>query len=184
MEISSLTSYFQRLQELKNVTNTQTTSSQEIYSQPTSQTIQTDMYIPSGETRTEPIPSENYNNMFKNMGQIMPPPQPMDMSQISIGKTSTDSSQSDTSEDSILSQISQSMNVRSDSIFDTMNSLGIEESDLTDLDTMEELLTALNEGAAQKGLPSFDDFTSILDQLLEESETTASKSTTTDNSIA
>lgn len=193
MEINNLTSYLQKLTQLDSTTsNTYNTGQNQ--TTVTMPTEGVDMYIPSGDSGSEVLTSDNYNDILSQMSQMMPPPPPpMDLSQVSTDDTTsvdgvssttsattaaTDASTStDTAAESVLSilnEISSTMHVNADSIADTMDELGMTVSDLYDSDKMEELVNALNQGAADRGLPTIDNLDSIISSLSDFATSSAS----------
>lgn len=142
-----------------------------------------DMYIPSeqsSETQTG-IPSQQYNDMRPPMPPMAPPEETSETEATTLLTDSEETSESS----SILSTISEVMRVNTDSIEAAMEELGISKEDLTDEDSLTELLDALASGATERGLgtASESEIASLISQLTaatESSETTTEEAESTD----
>ena len=142
-----------------------------------------DAYIPSEQNDDSQmaIPSQQYNDMRPPMPPMAPP---KEASETTASTSETDSDSDDTSESSsILSSISDVMRVNTDSIEAAMDKLNISEDELTDADTLTELLDELKNGATARGLGSASDseIASLIASLTENSE---SDETTTEETVS
>ena len=151
-----------------------------------------DSFIPSeqNDDSQTAIPSQQYGDMRPPMPPMAPPMENGEETTASTATTastvSTDSDSDDTSESSsILSSISSVMRVNKDSIEAAMDKFGISEDDLTDEDTLTELLDELQNGATSRGLGSASEseianlIASLTDDS-ESSETTAEETVSTE----
>ena len=137
------------------------------------------------------IPSEQYNEMKPSMNMMRPPMPPMappeesSTAEETVSATEDDTDDADDTDDStssILSSISDTMRVNQDSIKAAMEKLGLSEDDLTDEDSLTELLEELNNGAKQRGLPSAGD-TAIQNLITEITGSTSSDTASTVDSV-
>lgn len=191
MEISNLTTYWQKIQSAKSAAEDSSSVSSST-AQAASESAAYDMYIPSNETGDEIFCSDNYNDIMSQNRPMMPPPPPPEMSSEEDSSsdsstsatdsltTATDSSSTVDKTDAaiassfsdLLNQISSTMRVNQDSILQTMDELGLSASDLYTSDGMSQLVTALNEGASERGLQtvsSLDESISSLTSYASES---------------
>lgn len=146
-----------------------------------------DSYVSSSEdTETEMvIPSEQYNEMKPSMNSMRPPMPPMappDDDSTTTDETSAaaaETDDTDVSTDSALSLISSTMRVNQDAIEAAMDKLGLTEDDLTDEDSLTELLDELTDGAKQRGLPTADEtaIAGLITELTEEGSTATTAET-------
>ena len=157
MEINNLSQYLAQIQAQQEVTQrkTEETERQNSSSQ---ESVAMDTYIPTQILDIDmPMPSATYDQTGSmKEGQTF--------TASSTSTTVADSAQSSTSVsdtmDSILSQISQTMRVNEDTITSTLDELGLTTADLLNADNMALLTNALNEGAAERGLPTVEDLDS------------------------
>ncbi len=189
MEISNLTSFWQKVQTAQSADEDITSNLSSTSGQAAEEYAAYDRYIPSNETGDEIFCSDNYNDILSQNRSMMPPPPPPEMNSddSSTSTTETDSSTTATDTDTtvdetdtaiassfsdLLNQISSTMRVNPDSILQTMDELGLSASDLYTSDGMSQLVTALNEGASERGLPTvtnLDDSISSLTSYASES---------------
>lgn len=194
MNVSSISStdyqlYLQKLREEQKTQNQDVVSTTQ---QMPSFSQDMDSYIPSEQNDDSQmaIPSQQYNDMRPSMPPMAPPEEASETAAstaTTASTVSTDSDSDDTSESSsILSSISSVMRVNTDSIEAAMDELNISEDDLTDEDTLTELLDELTSGATERGLGAASDseIANLIASLTEDAEssetTTAEETVTTD----
>ncbi|MCR5665585.1 MAG: hypothetical protein K6G01_02030 [Eubacterium sp.] len=116
-----------------------------------------DSYIPTQRPDDMPIPTGTYNASGMMVGELpdLPP----------IEATNTDSQTNTSSE--FMDALSQAFRANEDSIQMTMDSLGLTVEDLADEENMTALAAAMNEGAANLGLPQIEDLEGTVDSLME-----------------
>ena len=174
MEVNSTSSieyqkYLQRLQAMQEASRTTAEQSAAASFFSTSSSDSSDSYIPSEEESGSDvtIPSEQYNDMkpmMNGMRPMMPPMAPPEDESESTADTAsaseteaTDDTTDEDTADSIISSISSTMHCRTDSVTAAMEKLGLTEDDLSDEDSLTELLDELNDGAKKLGLPVTSD---------------------------
>lgn len=125
---------------------------------------ETDTYISGLSAEDLPIPTSNYNasGMMADERPPMPPMPPVE----EMEETSSEST-SKSSEEEILSQLSDTFRANADSILSTMDELGLSIEDLEDEENLKKLAAAMNEGAANLGLPTAGDTDTLVEQLKE-----------------
>ncbi len=196
METNTLSSYFQKLQELASVANASTLPQQTQTNIPTTDTS-TDMYIPSGDTGDEILCSDNYNNLANQKSQMMPPPPPpTDVSEsedtydklFGVSSISTEEANS-SSVLSLIQELSNSLNVDTDSLLSSLNNLGIASSSLSDSSSFEDLISTLNSSSSDSSLSSVsstDELLATIEKLLLDAmqEDTSSSETDASNLLS
>jgi len=128
---------------------------------------ESDSYVPGIRAEDMPMPSFNYDSTGMMAGERppMPPMPPME----ETAEISTESGERETSsgEEALLAQLSQAFRANEDSILATMEELGLSLEDLQDEENLSTLAAAMNEGAAERGLPTVDDLDSLVSWLHE-----------------
>ena len=119
---------------------------------------------------------------MNSMRPPMPPMAPPDDDSTTTDETSAaaaETDDTDVSTDSALSLISSTMRVNQDAIEAAMDKLGLTEDDLTDEDSLTELLDELTDGAKQRGLPTADEtaIAGLITELTEEGSTATTAET-------
>ncbi len=111
-----------------------------------------DSFVSSMSLSGEAIPSGTYDASGMMVGELPPVP----------GVNTNNDTNMDSS---FLSQLSETFRANEDSILSAMESLGLALDDLSDKDNLTALANAMNEGAANLGLPTIDDLDSTVDSL-------------------
>ena len=169
VESSSYEAYLEALEEWKQkMQETQATQQKE-------ETSATDSYVPgiSQMDMDIPMPSSTYNAQGMMSGERPPmppmPPQEMDEATESTQVTGTTQAQGTAAAgtEALLEELSETFRTNPDSILMKLDELGLSLEDLGDEDNLASLATAMNEGAANMGLPTIEDLDSAVSTLHE-----------------
>lgn len=169
VESSSYEAYLEALEEWKQkMQETQATQQKE-------ENSATDSYVPgiSQMDMDIPMPSSTYNAQGMMSGERPPmppmPPQEMDEATESTQVTGTTPAQGTaaTGTEALLEELSETFRTNPDSILMKLDELGLSLEDLGDEDNLASLATAMNEGAANMGLPTIEDLDSAVSTLHE-----------------
>lgn len=169
VESSSYEAYLEALEEWKQkMQETQATQQKE-------ENSATDSYVPgiSQMDMDIPMPSSTYNAQGMMSGERPPmppmPPQEMDEATESTQVTGTTQAQGTaaTGTETLLAELSETFRANPDSILMKLDELGLSLEDLSDEDNIASLATAMNEGAANMGLPTIEDLDSAVSTLHE-----------------
>ena len=169
VESSSYEAYLEALEEWKQkMQETQATQQKE-------ENSATDSYVPgiSQMDMDIPMPSSTYNAQGMMSGERPPmppmPPQETDETTESTQVTGTTQAQGTaaTGTEALLEELSETFRANPDSILMKLDELGLSLEDLGDEDNLASLATAMNEGAANMGLPTIEDLDSAVSTLHE-----------------
>lgn len=169
VESSSYEAYLAAMEEWKQkMQETQATQQKE-------ENSATDSYVPgiSQMDMDIPMPSSTYNAQGMMSGERPPmppmPPQEMDEATESTQVTGTTETQGTaaTGTEALLEELSETFRANPDSILMKLDELGLSLEDLGDEDNLASLATAMNEGAANMGLPTIEDLDSAVSTLHE-----------------
>lgn len=169
VESSSYEAYLEALEEWKQkMQETQATQQKE-------ENSATDSYVPgiSQMDMDIPMPSSTYNAQGMMSGERPPmppmPPQEMDEATESTQVTGTTETQGTAAAgtEALLEELSETFRTNPDSILMKLDELGLSLEDLGDEDNLASLATAMNEGAANMGLPTIEDLDSAVSTLHE-----------------
>ena len=169
VESSSYEAYLEALEEWKQkMQETQATQQKE-------ENSATDSYVPgiSQMDMDIPMPSSTYNARGMMSGERPPmppmPPQEMDEATESTQVTGTTQAQGTAAAgtEALLEELSETFRTNPDSILMKLDELGLSLEDLGDEDNLASLATAMNEGAANMGLPTIEDLDSAVSTLHE-----------------
>lgn len=169
VESSSYEAYLEALEEWKQkMQETQATQQKE-------ENRATDNYVPgiSQMDMDIPMPSSTYNAQGMMSGERPPmppmPPQETDETTESTQVTGTTPAQGTaaTGTETLLAELSETFRANPDSILMKLDELGLSLEDLSDEDNIASLATAMNEGAANMGLPTIEDLDSAVSTLHE-----------------
>lgn len=169
VESSSYEAYLEALEEWKQkMQETQATQQKE-------ENSATDSYVPgiSQMDMDIPMPSSTYNAQGMMSGERPPmplmPPQEMDEATESTQVTGTTQAQGTAAAgtEALLEELSETFRTNPDSILMKLDELGLSLEDLGDEDNLASLATAMNEGAANMGLPTIEDLDSAVSTLHE-----------------
>ena len=169
VESSSYEAYLEALEEWKQkMQETQATQQKE-------ENSATDSYVPgiSQMDMEIPMPSSTYNAQGMMSGERPPmppmPPQEMDEATESTQVTGTTQAQGTAAAgtEALLEELSETFRTNPDSILMKLDELGLSLEDLGDEDNLASLATAMNEGAANMGLPTIEDLDSAVSTLHE-----------------
>lgn len=166
VESSSYEAYLEALEEWKQkMQETQDTQQKE-------ENSATDSYVPgiSQMDMDIPMPSSTYNAQGMMSGERPPmPPQETDETTGSTQVTGTTETQETaaTGTEALHEELSETFRVNPDSILMKLDELGLSLEDLSDEDNLASLATAMNEGAANMGLPTIEDLDSAVSTLYE-----------------
>lgn len=169
VESSSYEAYLEALEEWKQkMQETQATQQKE-------ENRATDSYVPgiSQMDMDIPMPSSTYNAQGMMSGERPPmpsmPPQETDETTESTQVTGTTETQGTaaTGTEASLEELSETFRANPDSILMKLDELGLSLEDLGDEDNLASLATAMNEGAANMGLPIIEDLDSAVSTLYE-----------------
>lgn len=135
----------------------------------------TDSYVPgiSQMDMDIPMPSSTYNAQGMMSGERPPmppmPPQETDETTESTQVTGTTQAQGTAAAgtEALLEELSETFRTNPDSILMKLDELGLSLEDLGDEDNLASLATAMNEGAANMGLPTIEDLDSAVSTLHE-----------------
>mgnify|MGYP006993855588 FL=1 len=173
VESSSYEAYLEALEEWKQkMQETQATQQKE-------ENSATDSYVPgiSQMDMDIPMPSSTYNAQGMMSGERPPmppmPPQEMDEATESTQVTGTTETQGTAAAgtEALLEELSETFRANPDSILMKLDELGLSLEDLSDEDNLASLATAMNEGAANMGLPIIEDLDSAVSTLHEKLST-------------
>lgn len=172
VESSSYEAYLEALEEWKQkMQETQATQQKE-------ENSATDSYVPgiSQMDMDIPMPSSTYNAQGMMSGE-RPPMSPMPPQETDETDETTESTQvtgttqaqgtAATGTEALLEELSETFRVNPDSILMKLDELGLSLEDLGDEDNLASLATAMNEGAANMGLPTIEDLDSAVSTLYE-----------------
>lgn len=172
VESSSYEAYLEALEEWKQkMQETQATQQKE-------ENSATDSYVPgiSQMDMDIPMPSSTYNAQGMMSGE-RPPMPPMPPQETEETDETTESTQvTGTTEtqgtaaagtEALLEELSETFRANPDSILMKLDELGLSLEDLGDEDNLASLATAMNEGAANMGLPTIEDLDSAVSTLHE-----------------
>lgn len=172
VESSSYEAYLEALEEWKQkMQETQATQQKE-------ENSATDSYVPgiSQMDMDIPMPSSTYNAQGMMSGE-RPPMPPMPPQETDETDETTESTQvtgttetqgtAATGTEALLEELSETFRTNPDSILMKLDELGLSLEDLGDEDNLASLATAMNEGAANMGLPTIEDLDSAVSTLYE-----------------
>lgn len=172
VESSSYEAYLEALEEWKQkMQETQATQQKE-------ENSATDSYVPgiSQMDMDIPMPSSTYNAQGMMSGE-RPPMPPMPPQETDETDETTESTQvtgttetqgtAATGTEALLEELSETFRTNPDSILMKLDELGLSLEDLGDEDNLASLDTAMNEGAANMGLPTIEDLDSAVSTLHE-----------------
>lgn len=172
VESSSYEAYLEALEEWKQkMQETQATQQKE-------ENSATDSYVPgiSQMDMDIPMPSSTYNAQGMMSGE-RPPMPPMPPQETEETDETTESTQvtgttetqgtAATGTEALLEELSETFRANPDSILMKLDELGLSLEDLGDEDNLASLATAMNEGAANMGLPTIKDLDSAVSTLHE-----------------
>lgn len=172
VESSSYEAYLEALEEWKQkMQETQATQQKE-------ENSATDSYVPgiSQMDMDIPMPSSTYNAQGMMSGE-RPPMPPMPPQETDETDETTESTQvtgttetqgtAATGTEALLEELSETFRTNPDSILMKLDELGLSLEDLGDEDNLASLATAMNEGAANMGLPTIEDLDSAVSTLHE-----------------
>ena len=172
VESSSYEAYLEALEEWKQkMQETQATQQKE-------ENSATDSYVPgiSQMDMDIPMPSSTYNaqGMMSGKRPPMPPMPPQETDETDettestqvTGTTETQGTAA-TGTEALLEELSETFRTNPDSILMKLDELGLSLEDLGDEDNLASLATAMNEGAANMGLPTIEDLDSAVSTLHE-----------------
>lgn len=172
VESSSYEAYLEALEEWKQkMQETQATQQKE-------ENRATDSYVPgiSQMDMDIPMPSSTYNAQGMMSGE-RPPMPPMPPQETDETDETTESTQvtgttetqetAATGTEALLEELSETFRANPDSILMKLDELGLSLEDLGDEDNLASLATAMNEGAANMGLPTIEDLDSAVSTLHE-----------------
>lgn len=176
VESSSYEAYLEALEEWKQkMQETQATQQKE-------ENSATDSYVPgiSQMDMDIPMPSSTYNAQGMMSGE-RPPMPPMPPQETEETDKTTESTQvtgttetqgtAATGTEALLEELSETFRANPDSILMKLDELGLSLEDLGDEDNLASLATAMNEGAANMGLPTIEDLDSAVSTLHEKLST-------------
>lgn len=172
VESSSYEAYLEALEEWKQkMQETQAAQQKE-------ENSATDSYVPgiSQMDMDIPMPSSTYNAQGMMSGE-RPPMPPMPPQETDETDETTESTQvtgttetqgtAATGTEALLEELSETFRTNPDSILMKLDELGLSLEDLGDEDNLASLATAMNEGAANIGLPTIEDLDSAVSTLHE-----------------
>lgn len=169
VESSSYEAYLEALEEWKQKMQESQAAQQK------EENSATDSYVPgiSQMDMDIPMPSSTYNAQGMMSGERPPmppmPPQETDETTESTQVTGTTQAQGTaaTGTEALLEELSETFRTNPDSILMKLDELGLSLEDLGDEDNLASLATAMNEGAANMGLPTIEDLDSAVSTLHE-----------------
>lgn len=172
VESSSYEAYLEALEEWKQkMQETQATQQKE-------ENSATDSYVPgiSQMDMDIPMPSSTYNaqGMMSGERPPMPPMPPQETDETDEATESTQVTGTTQAQgtaaagtEALLEELSETFRTNPDSILMKLDELGLSLEDLGDEDNLASLATAMNEGAANMGLPTIEDLDSAVSTLHE-----------------
>lgn len=169
VESSSYEAYLEALEEWKQKMQESQAAQQK------EENSATDSYVPgiSQMDMDIPMPSSTYNAQGMMSGERPPmppmPPQETDETTESTQVTGTTQAQGTAAAgtEALLEELSETFRTNPDSILMKLDELGLSLEDLSDEDNIASLATAMNEGAANMGLPTIEDLDSAVSTLHE-----------------
>lgn len=169
VESSSYEAYLEALEEWKQKMQESQAAQQK------EENSATDSYVPgiSQMDMDIPMPSSTYNAQGMMSGERPPmppmPPQETDETTESTQVTGTTQAQGTAAAgtEALLEELSETFRTNPDSILMKLDELGLSLEDLGDEDNLASLATAMNEGAANMGLPTIEDLDSAVSTLHE-----------------
>lgn len=170
VESSSYEAYLEALEEWKQKMQESQAAQQK------EENSATDSYVPgiSQMDMDIPMPSSTYNAQGMMSGE-RPPMPPMPPQETEETDETTESTQGTTQAqgtaatgtEALLEELSETFRTNPDSILMKLDELGLSLEDLGDEDNLASLATAMNEGAANMGLPTIEDLDSAVSTLYE-----------------
>lgn len=172
VESSSYEAYLEALEEWKQkMQETQATQQKE-------ENSATDSYVPgiSQMDMDIPMPSSTYNaqGMMSGERPPMPPMPPQETDETDettestqVTRTTETQGTAATGTEALLEELSETFRANPDSILMKLDELGLSLEDLSNEDNLASLATAMNEGAANMGLPTIEDLDSAVSTLHE-----------------
>lgn len=172
VESSSYEAYLEALEEWKQKMQESQAAQQK------EENSATDSYVPgiSQMDMDIPMPSSTYNAQGMMSGE-RPPMPPMPPQETEETDETTESTQvtgttetqgtAATGTEALLEELSETFRANPDSILMKLDELGLSLEDLGDEDNLASLATAMNEGAANMGLPTIEDLDSAVSTLHE-----------------
>lgn len=172
VESSSYEAYLEALEEWKQKMQESQAAQQK------EENSATDSYVPgiSQMDMDIPMPSSTYNAQGMMSGE-RPPMPPMPPQETEETDETTESTQvtgttetqgtAATGTEALLEELSETFRANPDSILMKLDELGLSLEDLGDEDNLALLATAMNEGAANMGLPTIEDLDSAVSTLHE-----------------
>lgn len=172
VESSSYEAYLEALEEWKQKMQESQTAQQK------EENSATDSYVPgiSQMDMDIPMPSSTYNAQGMMSGE-RPPMPPMPPQETDETDETTESTQvtgttetqgtAATGTEALLEELSETFRANPDSILMKLDELGLSLENLSDEDNLASLATAMNEGAANMGLPTIEDLDSAVSTLHE-----------------
>lgn len=172
VESSSYEAYLEALEEWKQKMQESQVAQQK------EENSATDSYVPgiSQMDMDIPMPSSTYNAQGMMSGE-RPPMPPMPPQETEETDETTESTQvtgttetqgtAATGTEALLEELSETFRANPDSILMKLDELGLSLEDLGDEDNLALLATAMNEGAANMGLPTIEDLDSVVSTLHE-----------------
>lgn len=172
VESSSYEAYLEALEEWKQKMQESQAAQQK------EENSATDSYVPgiSQMDMDIPMPSSTYNAQGMMSGE-RPPMPPMPPQETDETDETTESTQvtgttqaqgtAATGTEALLEELSETFRANPDSILMKLDELGLSLEDLGDEDNLASLATAMNEGAANMGLPTIEDLDSAVSTLHE-----------------
>lgn len=172
VESSSYEAYLEALEEWKQKMQESQAAQQK------EENSATDSYVPgiSQMDMDIPMPSSTYNaqGMMSGERPPMPPTPPQETDETdetteSTQVTGTTQAQGTAAAgtEALLEELSETFRTNPDSILMKLDELGLSLEDLGDEDNLASLATAMNEGAANMGLPTIEDLDSAVSTLHE-----------------
>lgn len=169
VESSSYEAYLEALEEWKQKMQESQAAQQK------EENSATDSYVPgiSQMDMDIPMPSSTYNAQGMMSGERPPmppmPPQETDETTESTQVTGTTQAQGTAAAgtEALLEELSETFRTNPDSILMKLDELGLSLENLSDEDNLASLATAMNEGAANMGLPTIEDLDSAVSTLHE-----------------
>lgn len=172
VESSSYEAYLEALEEWKQKMQESQAAQQK------EENSATDSYVPgiSQMDMDIPMPSSTYNAQGMMSGE-RPPMPPMPPQETEETDETTESTQvtgttetqgtAATGTEALLEELSETFRANPDSILMKLDELGLSLEDLGDEDNLALLAIAMNEGAANMGLPTIEDLDSVVSTLHE-----------------
>lgn len=172
VESSSYEAYLEALEEWKQKMQESQAAQQK------EENSATDSYVPgiSQMDMDIPMPSSTYNAQGMMSGE-RPPMPPMPPQETDETDETTESTQvtgttqaqgtAAAGTEALLEELSETFRTNPDSILMKLDELGLSLEDLGDEDNLASLATAMNEGAANMGLPTIEDLDSAVSTLHE-----------------